>query len=193
MNSKAASDELLIKAIEEKNIAAFEELYDRLYPAALAVAYRVVGDRQLAEDVIQETFLALWRQAESFRPGLGTARTWLLSIARRRAIDIHRGRAFTTQSLPPDELIVEGYHDVGQGVVQPLDRERIRKTVEFLEEMAEFQLPPSVQEQLAKLMDKNTEDQLSKDEQKELQALVEFSESVSIMKGRAKLLLHQTR
>lgn len=63
----------------------------------------------------------------------------------------------------------------------------------FLEEMAAFQFPPSIQEQIAKLMDKNTEDQLSKDEHKELRALVDLSESVSIMKGRAKLLLHQTR
>ena len=60
---------------------------------------------------------------------------------------------------------------------------------DFLEELAEYQFPPSIQDQITRLMDKNTEDQLSEDERKELQALVELSESVSIMKGRAKFLL----
>ena len=64
---------------------------------------------------------------------------------------------------------------------------------EFLEEIAEYQFPPSVQDRITTLMDKITEDQLSEDEQKELQALVELSESVAIIKGRARLLLRQTR
>jgi RNA polymerase sigma-70 factor (ECF subfamily) len=132
MNPKTASDEALMKAVTEKNIAAFEELYDRHHPAALAVAYRVLGDRQLAEDVIQETFLSLWRQAESFRPALGTVRTWLLSVARHRAIDITRGRAFTTQSLPPDEQMFGPYLDVEQEVSQRLDKERIQRAIETI-------------------------------------------------------------
>jgi hypothetical protein len=67
----------------------------------------------------------------------------------------------------------------------------IRIPAEFLEEVADFQFPPAIQDQIARLMDKNTEDQLSEDERKELQALVELSELVSLMKGRAKLLLRQ--
>lgn len=63
--------------------------------------------------------------------------------------------------------------------------------VEFLEEVAELRFPSSVQDQMAKLMDKNNEGLLSKDEQKKLQALVDLSELVSITKGRARLLLQQ--
>ena len=64
---------------------------------------------------------------------------------------------------------------------------------EFLKEVAEFQFPPSMQSRIGELMDKNTEDQLSEAERRELKALVEFSESVSIVRGRARLLLRQSR
>jgi RNA polymerase sigma-70 factor (ECF subfamily) len=132
MDLKTASDEALLKAVGEKNIAAFEELYDRHHPTALAVAYRVLGDRQLAEDVIQETFLAVWRQAESFKPALGTARTWLLSVARHRAIDVTRGGASSKEGLFLDERAFLAHPDVWPEVSRRLDRQRVLQAIEML-------------------------------------------------------------
>ena len=59
------SDEELMALLQRRDLGAFETLYDRHHRIALALAYRVVGDFEAAEDVVQETFLAAWRQSET--------------------------------------------------------------------------------------------------------------------------------
>jgi len=66
---------------------ALEALYDRHAGAVYAAASRLTSDRQLAEDIVQETFLALWNRAEQFNPSLGSLAAWLLTIARNRTVD----------------------------------------------------------------------------------------------------------
>ena len=128
-----ASDDVLMHAIQEKDLDALEELYDRHHQTALAIAHRVLGDRHLAEDVVQEAFLAVWRQADSFRPSRGPARSWLLSIVRHRAIDVTRGRAFSREGLPLEEMSHEPrYPDVWQQVSGRLEKERVKQAVDTL-------------------------------------------------------------
>jgi RNA polymerase sigma-70 factor (ECF subfamily) len=67
--------------------AALEHIYDRYAPAIFAAAYRLTSDRGTAEEVVQETFLALWNRAESFDSTVGSLSAWLHAIARNRAID----------------------------------------------------------------------------------------------------------
>ena len=67
--------------------AALESIYDRYAPAIFAAAYRLTSDRGTAEEVVQETFLALWNRAESFDSTAGSLAAWLHTIARNRAID----------------------------------------------------------------------------------------------------------
>ncbi len=67
--------------------AALETLYDRYAGAIFAAAYRLTSDRGTAEEVVQETFLALWNRAETFDPGAGSLSAWLHTIARNRTID----------------------------------------------------------------------------------------------------------
>ena len=66
---------------------AFAALYDLHAGAVYAAASRLTSDRQLAEDIVQETFLALWNRAEQFEPTLGSLSAWLLTIARNRTVD----------------------------------------------------------------------------------------------------------
>jgi RNA polymerase sigma-70 factor (ECF subfamily) len=66
---------------------AFAELFDRLAPSILGVLVRLVRQRGLAEEALQEAFLQGWLQAESYRPELGSPHAWLLSIARSRGLD----------------------------------------------------------------------------------------------------------
>lgn len=66
---------------------ALSEAYDLHAPSAFALAFRITGDRQGAEDAVQEAFLDLWRNPGRFNPDAGSLRTWLCTIARRRAID----------------------------------------------------------------------------------------------------------
>src|SRR5437879_5543422 len=80
-------DEVLVDRLRQKDTDAFAQLYDRHNRMAFGLAYRMLGEPSAAEDVVQEAFLSVWRQAESFRPEKSAARTWLLSIVHHRAID----------------------------------------------------------------------------------------------------------
>ena len=67
--------------------AALETLYDRYSASIFAAAYRMTSDRGIAEEIVQETFLALWNRAEMFDPKAGSLAAWLHAIARNRTID----------------------------------------------------------------------------------------------------------
>ena len=67
--------------------AALAALYDRYVDAVYAAASRLTADRQVAEEVVQETFLALWNRAELFDPAVGSLAAWLHTIARNRTVD----------------------------------------------------------------------------------------------------------
>ena len=74
------------------DLATLEELYDAHHRQALGLAYRLLGDRPTAEDVVQEAYLAAWRSLETFDPARGSLRTWLLMIVGERALDVCRSR-----------------------------------------------------------------------------------------------------
>lgn len=101
------SDEDLIAAVVEQRAEALAALYDRYGGLALGLATHIVGDRAQAEDVVQEAFLTLWRQAGTFQQGRGAVRTWLLSIVHHRSIDVVRKR----KSAPSEPFDVVK-HDV---------------------------------------------------------------------------------
>ena len=82
--------------VDHKQPEAFEVLYDRHGGAAYSLAYRIVGDRNAAEDVAQEAFLSIWRSNARYDRARGSVRSWVLSVVRNRAIDALRrggGRA----------------------------------------------------------------------------------------------------
>jgi RNA polymerase sigma-70 factor (ECF subfamily) len=87
------ADENLISLVGQGDAEAFTTLYDRHGRAAFSLAYRVMGERQAAEDLVQDAFLKLWRSATSFRPERGSVRTWILSIVHNRGIDQLRSQA----------------------------------------------------------------------------------------------------
>lgn len=66
---------------------AFAALYDRYAAAVFGAAVRLLGDRNVAEEVVQETYLALWNRADRFNPAAGSLVGWLLTIARNRSVD----------------------------------------------------------------------------------------------------------
>lgn len=84
------SDEELLQAIVEKKVWAMEPLYERYSHLLYSLAYRVVTDTQVAEDLLQETFFAVWRNASSYSAQSGLVRSWLISIIHHRAIDYLR-------------------------------------------------------------------------------------------------------
>jgi len=92
----------LVLAVAAGSEDALGALYDRHAAGVHAIAYRLTGDRGIAEEVVQETFLALWNRAEAFDPGVASLGTWLRSIARNRAVDRLRaaGRRVQLVALP---------------------------------------------------------------------------------------------
>ncbi len=79
--------------VEGGDSGAFAGLYDRHGRAAYSLAYRMAGERQAAEDLVQDAFLDVWRAAGSYRAERGSVRTWVLSIVHNQAIDQIRSAA----------------------------------------------------------------------------------------------------
>jgi RNA polymerase sigma-70 factor, ECF subfamily len=87
-----AVDARLAERIRAGDQEALGELYDRYASIALAVALRVVADREEAEDLVHDAFVAVWQKIDRFDPARGSFRAWLLTVVRNRAIDRVRAR-----------------------------------------------------------------------------------------------------
>jgi RNA polymerase sigma factor (sigma-70 family) len=107
------ADEALLALIARGDDDALAELYDRFGGVAYRLAYRVLRDEALAQDAVQEAFLAAWRTALAFDPGRGKASTWLLTLVHRRAVDLvrredrRRGDPLDSVAPPATESIDE--------------------------------------------------------------------------------------
>ncbi len=133
MTLESATDEELLKAMGAQDVSALEVLFDRHHRVALAVANRVLRDPGRAEDVVQEAFLAVWRDAASFDRRRGRARSWLLTVVRHRAIDVTRGRGYSTPVTSLEELPVHPQaEDAWPEVSRNIDAEQLRKALQEL-------------------------------------------------------------
>jgi RNA polymerase sigma-70 factor (ECF subfamily) len=114
--------------------AHVEALYAEHRGAAFALAYRMLGERGLAEDVVQEAFLNIWRQGVTYDTERGTARTWLLTIVHHRAIDLmRRQRAKAGADTVIDAAVpLPSGEDTWATVAEHLESDRIREAVATL-------------------------------------------------------------
>jgi RNA polymerase sigma-70 factor (ECF subfamily) len=97
------SDESLLARVATGDDDALGSLYDRFGRVAYGLALRILRDERLAEDAVQEAFLAVWRQAASFRPERANARAWVLTFVHRRAVDlVRREERRRTEPLEPE-------------------------------------------------------------------------------------------
>jgi len=99
------SDEELMQRLVLRDLEAFRALYSRYSSLVYSAALRVVRDAQIAEDMVQEIFLRLWRKPESYTAQRGKFATWLTSVTRNRAVDEvrSRGRRFRHETASPEE------------------------------------------------------------------------------------------
>jgi RNA polymerase sigma-70 factor (ECF subfamily) len=103
------ADEELMQLVGEDDSAAFAIVYERHTEAACSLAFRMCGRRAVAEDVVQEAFLSLWRSAASYDPIRGSVRTWVLGIVHHRAIDALRRGVVQDRGQVSDEGIEERF------------------------------------------------------------------------------------
>lgn len=83
---KHLSDNELLIQISNKNKQALSQLYDRHASQLLGLIFKIVHQREIAEDILQDTFLTVWKKSHTFNASRGNAKAWLYSIARRKAI-----------------------------------------------------------------------------------------------------------
>ena len=102
-----ADEELMALVQDEGDARAFAVVFDRHGDAAFSLAYRMCGRRAMAEDVVQEAFLSLWRSAARFDPARGSVRTWVLRATHNRTIDAFRRTASKDARDVADEGLAE--------------------------------------------------------------------------------------
>jgi RNA polymerase sigma factor (sigma-70 family) len=132
------SDEAVVALVARSEEAALAEFYDRYSGAAHSLARRVVRDPSLADDVVQEAFLAVWRGAAKFVPERATAATWVMMLVHRRAVDlVRREQRRRADSLPEDldELIPDEVGSASDAVWLRLERERVQDALRRLPDM----------------------------------------------------------
>ena len=125
------SDEALVALAARSEADALAELYDRFGRVAYGLALRILRDEALAEDAVQEAFLAVWRSASRFVPERSKASTWILTLVHRRAVDLvrreERRRADSLEAVPePAGGSTEGT------VWLRLERERVQSALHKL-------------------------------------------------------------
>jgi RNA polymerase sigma-70 factor (ECF subfamily) len=122
------ADEDLISLVDAGDAEALAGLYDRHGRSAYSLAYRMMGERQAAEDLVQDSFIKVWRSAKSYRAERGSVRTWILSITHNRGIDHLRSTASrrrtqdrvesSAQTTQPSEAFSETWRNSQRSQVQ---------------------------------------------------------------------------
>jgi len=105
------NDAALVREVASGSEAALASLYDRYADAVYAAASRLTSDRHVAEEVVQETFLALWNRAELYNPAAGSLAAWLHAIARNRTVDRLRAAGRRPNLVPLSSATGEDEHD----------------------------------------------------------------------------------
>ncbi|HEU5213034.1 MAG TPA: sigma-70 family RNA polymerase sigma factor [Gaiellaceae bacterium] len=107
-----ATDQELLSLVAHSDDLALAELYDRYGGVAYGLALRILRDDALAQDAVQDAFLAVWRSAAGFLPERAKASTWILTLVHRRAVDlVRREQRRRTEPLEPDQHPAAGPTD----------------------------------------------------------------------------------
>ncbi len=131
------TDEQLMAHIINRNHDALEVVYDRYAAIVMGVAFRILQNRQSAEEVVQETFWRVWDRASSFDTHRGQFKSWMFSIARRYAIDLTRRakvRPKTAVNETEAEMMLKApsSENVAEAVLSGIEREQVKEAIKSL-------------------------------------------------------------
>jgi RNA polymerase sigma-70 factor (ECF subfamily) len=134
-----AQDRRLVDGVLVGDEAAFRGLFAKHAPAATALARRVVRQQHLAEEIVQETFLALWRDPAGYDPARGSVRAWLMGMVHHRAVDAVRREE--SQRRRAEQLgvglrdeVEDHAEDVTADLARPQERQVVRAALAALPE-----------------------------------------------------------
>lgn len=131
-----AHDRELVDRVRRKDEDAFRSLFARYAPAAKSLALRVVRQTHLAEEIVQEAFLAIWRSPERFDRSKGSVRSWLMSTVHNRGVDAIRReesqRRRADQAAVVRLVVDDPTDDVAIAIDRPREQELVRKALDEL-------------------------------------------------------------
>jgi RNA polymerase sigma-70 factor (ECF subfamily) len=126
----------LLYRIRDKDEAAVAELYSRYSGPLYSLAYQVTRAERFAQEVVQEVFFAVWREASRFDPQRGAVSSWLFTLARHKAIDLVRKEANVARRQAPEAALEtrQSEHDVDHEAWLNIRRDRVQQAVSQLPE-----------------------------------------------------------
>jgi len=133
------ADEEVMQLVGDGDPRAFELLYDRHGGAAFSLAYRMVGKRVTAEDIVQEAFLSIWRSRMRYDQARGSVRTWVLGIVHNRGVDALRRGAVHDRRRETMEGVEERQEAPERTDVEAVRREEARSVRSALDELPDDQ------------------------------------------------------
>lgn len=122
----------LVELLKQRDNKAFNYLYEHYSGALYGVVMPIVNDAEVANDVLQEVFLNIWRKIDSYDPGKGRLFTWMLNIARNAAIDMLRSKNF--QNTRKNQPLSDTVNWSTNTQVQNVDNIGLRKMLEKLKD-----------------------------------------------------------
>jgi RNA polymerase sigma-70 factor (ECF subfamily) len=126
---------VLLAHVARGDQPAFEEVYDRMAGPVLGMVRGVLRDLAQSEEVMQEVLLELWRTASRFDPGKGSALSWVMTMAHRRAVDRVRSEQKAVEREFRAATAQVDFDDVTEAVEATLDRERVRHCLRCLTDL----------------------------------------------------------
>ena len=132
---RTLADEDLMALVQDGEPRAFEVIFDRHGSAAFSLAYRMCGRRAMAEDVVQEAFISLWRSGARYDRRRGSVRNWVLGVVHNRAIDAFRRGLVRESRNVSDEAIADRLAASEQTEVEVARREEARDVRLALDEL----------------------------------------------------------
>jgi RNA polymerase sigma-70 factor (ECF subfamily) len=127
LDFRGLADEELMELVGAGEVRAFEVVFDRHAGPAYSLAYRMCGSRALAEDIVQEAFLSLWRSGTGYDRSRGSVRSWVLSAVHNRAVDALRRKGAKSGRDVSDEGIAERLRAPDSTDVQVEERDQARR------------------------------------------------------------------
>ena len=132
------SDEQLMTNLDGPGVeAALSKLYDRYSRTVFGVGLRILGDRSMAEELVQEVFLKVWRSSRTFDPSRGSFSTWLYRVTRSVAVDLYRKRAHRVRPVPEGDSHIATARDSSAGPQEVVDESwlswRVSRALEMLD------------------------------------------------------------
>ena len=132
--AKEYTEDNLVFALQSKDEHAFSYLYDNYSKAIYGVIFKMVEDKELAEDLLQEVFVKIWNNFNNYDSSKGRLFTWMLNLSRNLTIDTFRSKGYKKQSkIHADENSVNNFSDNSKGVEQ-FDSLGIRKHLTLLKD-----------------------------------------------------------